>query len=217
MDQNDLGHRALTRQQKTGFVLLLIFGILAIGLGVLQLHNTVFGPFASKGGAEQPLDATLNPIEKLKHIDTDHDGLNDYDEVYIYHTSSYLADTDSDGVSDKTEIERGTDPLCDEKKNNCAAETLSATASPSSTGELISSPVANVATPEDLINQAVVNDNSGVYDQFKTDLQNPVKLREMLLATGKIATDTLSKIDDKSLMQMLSQLIQANSTSPTNF
>ena len=45
-------------------------------------------------------------------VDTDGDGLNDGEEVLLYHTSPLSGDTDSDGLSDRDEIERWrTDPL----------------------------------------------------------------------------------------------------------
>lgn len=37
-----------SREQKIGFVFMLIFAILAVGLGMLQLRNTVYGPFVVK-------------------------------------------------------------------------------------------------------------------------------------------------------------------------
>ncbi|MBQ7216115.1 MAG: VWA domain-containing protein [Synergistaceae bacterium] len=43
--------------------------------------------------------------------DTDHDGLNDYDEAMTYHTDPLKPDTDGDGVDDATEIAIGSDPL----------------------------------------------------------------------------------------------------------
>ena len=43
--------------------------------------------------------------------DTDHDGLNDYDEAMIHHTDPLNPDTDGDGVDDATEIAIGSDPL----------------------------------------------------------------------------------------------------------
>ena len=48
--------------------------------------------------------------------DTDDDGLNDYEEVYIYHTDPLNADTDGDGLSDGKEINFNYNPnLFDEK------------------------------------------------------------------------------------------------------
>lgn len=44
-------------------------------------------------------------------IDTDRDGLSDYDEINIYHTNPYNPDTDKDGIPDGEEIRRGRNPL----------------------------------------------------------------------------------------------------------
>lgn len=43
-------------------------------------------------------------------IDTDKDGISDFDEVNIYKTNPELSDTDNDGVTDGIEIARGYDP-----------------------------------------------------------------------------------------------------------
>ncbi len=224
MDQNDLRRKALTGQQKTGFVLLLIFGILAVGLGLLQIRNRVYGPFAYKPLLDSQLSPSVtDPVLRLKYIDTDHDGLTDYDEIYVYHTSPYLWSTASDNMSDKEKIAKNLNPLCAANNQNCTAGAqypgsegvLSSTASPSSTIIDMGSPLANVATAQDIINQTVATNDNGAFSGFKQDLQDPKTVREMLLATGKIATDTLSKIDDQSLMQMITQLLQESSTSTT--
>ena len=46
----------------------------------------------------------------LQTLDTDNDGLNDYQELYVYYTNPFLADTDNDGYSDYNEINAGTNP-----------------------------------------------------------------------------------------------------------
>ncbi len=46
-----------------------------------------------------------------KKIDTDGDGVSDYDEVNTYHTNPLKVDTDGDGFSDGAELRRGYDPL----------------------------------------------------------------------------------------------------------
>lgn len=47
-----------------------------------------------------------------KLVDTDGDGLSDFDEENIFFTSKYLTDSDGDGISDFLEIQKGTDPNC---------------------------------------------------------------------------------------------------------
>ncbi len=44
-------------------------------------------------------------------LDTDKDGITDYDEISLYNTDPFSADSDSDGVIDGLEIEGGYDPL----------------------------------------------------------------------------------------------------------
>ncbi len=47
----------------------------------------------------------------LSQLDSDGDGLNDYEETFVYGTDSNNADTDGDGLSDYFEVQRGTNPL----------------------------------------------------------------------------------------------------------
>lgn len=51
-------------------------------------------------------------FEVLKNLDSDNDGISDYDELYVYKTNPYNIDTDGDDLSDYEEIFIiGTDPL----------------------------------------------------------------------------------------------------------
>lgn len=43
-------------------------------------------------------------------VDTDEDGLNDYQEMMVYHTNPAVKDTDSDGMEDNDEVNEKTDP-----------------------------------------------------------------------------------------------------------
>ena len=45
-------------------------------------------------------------------MDTDKDGLSDYDELNIYKTSPYIEDSDSDGYTDGEEVKNDKDPNC---------------------------------------------------------------------------------------------------------
>ena len=117
-DNYDFGKRQKNRQ--TVIIVLSILGIAIIFFGVWQIRNRIVSPFildevliAKKNSSEAALSDYIDSI----NIDTDGDGLSDYDEQYLYGTSPYLEDTDSDGISDKVEIERGTDPKCPEGQN----------------------------------------------------------------------------------------------------
>jgi len=46
----------------------------------------------------------------LQSMDSDSDGLNDYEELYRYFTHPFLDDTDNDGFNDLCEVENSTDP-----------------------------------------------------------------------------------------------------------
>ncbi|MFA7365036.1 MAG: thrombospondin type 3 repeat-containing protein, partial [Patescibacteria group bacterium] len=50
-------------------------------------------------------------IEYLKSIDSDNDGLSDYDEVYIFGTDPLNPDSDEDGYFDGSEVLNGYNPL----------------------------------------------------------------------------------------------------------
>jgi hypothetical protein len=54
----------------------------------------------------------MNPYRDsiLKSIDSDDDGLNDYEEMFVYYSNPYDNDTDGDGLSDRTEVMKGTSP-----------------------------------------------------------------------------------------------------------
>jgi len=53
-----------------------------------------------------PSNATLN----ASHADTDSDGLSDWTELYKKYTNPFLADTDNDGQTDLLETQKGSDP-----------------------------------------------------------------------------------------------------------
>lgn len=58
-----------------------------------------------------PFDTNNDGIRNDLSSDDDGDGLSDNEERYLYHTNPLDEDTDHDGVSDKTEIIYGRDPL----------------------------------------------------------------------------------------------------------
>ena len=201
--------QGLTSAQKTGFVLLLVFGVLAVGMGILQMRNNIFGPFALRLDKTQLEEANLFMDEdaRLQSIDTDHDGLNDYEEINFYETSAYLPDTDSDGIDDKTEIEKGQNPLCAEGESCGAVEAV-----PVSTSTIIDIGPAEIKggiKPADFLsNLAPTQNQVDIGSELKKWVANPAELREMLLATGNISKEDLEKIDDATLVKLLQSSVE---------
>lgn len=112
-----------------------VMGLIAVIGGVYSVNTRIKGmmpyfltldetPFADS--QEQ---TRLQELADLQKLDSDGDTLSDFDEQYVYYTSSYLADTDSDGVADNVEVSSSTDPACAEGQicNQIRALTDSAT------------------------------------------------------------------------------------------
>lgn len=93
-----------------------IFGIATIVLGIARVTGDIGSSFEAYNPTDYEIATTQTELakenqEKLSR-DTDGDGLNDFVEEFQFGTSAYLTDTDSDGRSDKEEIDEGEDPLC---------------------------------------------------------------------------------------------------------
>ncbi len=99
--------------------LFLILSLAIIGISGHQIYRNIVGPLEIKvpdwlAKEVNNNDSAEVDLEALKQKDTDHDGLNDYQEIYQYYTSIFLEDTDSDNLTDYQEVNDGTDPLCPE-------------------------------------------------------------------------------------------------------
>ena len=196
----------LTKSEKLGFAGLIVLAVVILYLGFSQMGNNIKGPFLarlaaslSKNNAEETKE--LNAEEQmavLKTKDTDKDGLSDYDELNIYQTSPYIADTDSDGVNDKMEIEKNTDPNCPVGKN-CKSELTNPTAGASTTTTL-SLPFSTGPTADQLFMQSVFGSNP-----------DPKTIREFLSKQGA-DKKTLDAFSDAELLQTFKEITSASST-----
>jgi len=104
----------MNAKKAIGMASILIFGILVIILGGLRLNNLIGESFVGYGqeGGGSGGDLDSEQMLAMQRMDTDKDGLSDYDEIYVYKTSAYIDDTDSDGFGDGEEVAQGEDPLC---------------------------------------------------------------------------------------------------------
>lgn len=179
--------RRLSKEQKIGFVLLLCFAILTVGLGVLQIRNTMYAPFALNTNIPPDLKEKVNDQMSLQYRDTDLDGLNDFDELYVYGTSPYLADTDSDGIPDKQEVDLGKDPNCVEGQ------------------ECIPMDTAQVATSSTTL--GTVMDPGAAPTDLNAMLEDPAQLRQLLLQAG-MDQKVLDSYKDADLLKMTQELMK---------
>ncbi len=189
--------------------MLLIFGVTVVVLGILQMRNTIYNPFAiteDDSNKNKALSIYENDQVKLQSLDTDHDGLNDYEEIQFFATSPYLPDTDQDGIDDKKEIDQKTDPLCPKGENcNKAKEVPIISVSEKGITPL---PGAEIKAPQAA--QTAQTQNPYTNESGNIDLQglitDPQQLRAIMLQSGSITQEQLDKIDDATLRQMAQKL-----------
>lgn len=194
----------IPRKQKIAVFSLAIAAIAIVVAWGWQFNNRLTSPFASSGNKIDTTNLASTTTIDLT-ADTDHDGLTDYDEINIYHTSPYLEDTDSDGIPDGVEVKNGTDPNCPTGKVCNGTDNITPTASStaSSAGNSISLSVAPaLSIPTDLASssqQTLQNALDGKADA--------ATLRQLLISSGADKV-MLDQISDADLMKSYQQTLQ---------
>jgi hypothetical protein len=178
------------REHRVGAWLVLVVGIVGFVLGLVHMHGRITGAFAARSTYKSPEQIETERIEGLKTKDTDADGITDFDETYVFKTSPYLEDSDSDGLSDKKELAAGGNPNCPVGKE-CGPLGASVTAGLNST----TAPVDEAA----LISGEAAADQQEIMDQL-TNLSAD-EVRQILIQSG-IKEEQLAGIDDETLMQL---------------
>ena len=197
----------LPYERKIGFILILIFATIGIVYAVLQLRNNVYGPFALNNEVPVSLKEEIieNNVGYQRTVDTDKDGLTNFDEQNVYGTSAYLYDTYGYGMSDKEVITKGL-PLCPNAGKNCTEQVAPASISTSSILE-------SVSNQTDILGE--VNLESAVTPDIEKIFSDPAQIRKILLDTGRIDKKTLDKIPDTELLKMVNELINPNLSTST--
>jgi hypothetical protein len=169
-----------------------VLGLSALVLGGIQLQRTVKDPFSlvkNQTNSAKPEEVALL---ELQAKDTDGDGITDYDELYTYNTSPYIADSDSDSVSDKDEVNRGTDPNCPEGKS-CGVLTNTNSA-------------ANINT---------VTNTSSTNTAAAATSATADQLRQALIASGVSKTE-LDAVDDATLLENYQTVLAEEAATNSN-
>lgn len=166
----------------------------------LTLDDVVGAPIGSVTGRTVEGNSLLigstqgSGQENLQIIDTDKDGLTDYEELNTYGTSPYLEDTDSDGVHDKAEIELGENPTCPKGKTcGFAGDTQTATSQGTASTSQINlnlGPLSQQVTSLDTLEQNLID---GSLD--------PEGLRNLLRENGA-PEEALQQVTDEQLQEL---------------
>jgi len=166
--------------------LVFIFGSYA------KFRIMIFGPFTKFKTSTQAMTDVQALLAQSQNQDTDQDGLTDFQEEYVYHTSAYLADTDSDGFADKQEIDAGSNPL-----------------DPNSTPLNKTKTEGNLQQTFDNLQQN--QSTSGIVEM------TPAEIRDLLVDKGLFTRDAVDKIDDKMLLEVYNETKQQTGINPENF
>lgn len=191
LENGNVQPRDPERKQRERRLAWLVFGLglSALFLGGVQLRNNLQQPFTPSGRAQiqrntQPQDTELLALQAK---DTDKDGLTDYDELYGYNTSPYIADSDSDGQNDKQEVDSNTDPNCPAGQT-CGVITNT-----------------NASTSNANTNSTQVSGTSAV---------TAAQLRQALVASG-VSQAEVDAIDDATLLRNYEEVIATETNTNT--
>ena len=199
--------------QRIGVALLICITLVLIGVSIVQYNSSIknFGTrkdFSGSAPALDPAAQAKNQQDALKKIDTDGDGLSDYDEIYVFHSSPYIRDTDSDGIPDGEEVRRGTSPICPEGKD-CSIDQVVAAGQTASASSSVQA-VLPLQTSEQAINPnnsakivAPTIPAAGVSPDISK--MTPAQIRQLLIDNG-IPKEKLSALTDSELVQLMQEV-----------
>lgn len=222
-------------EQKLSVVVLGMCGIFAISLSLYRIRENVRAPFlVDKTQLLAAKDiiglSTAEEQAKLQRMDTDGDGLSDFDETNVFSTNPNLRDTCGDGVPDNIRITTG-------KNLNCAGQRMNPTGQLDTSQALFTTSSVtglptNQTAPGSGVNfgQIFQAAGSGSVGQGMpaappTDItqvmpRDPTKIRESL--RGLVDVNKLQSISDQELlamydtsMQQMQRQSQTTSTSST--
>lgn len=198
--------KPFSAEAKVAFALLIIIGFFGAIFGVKSFSATLSRPFqiqlASYTGEKFLTISEQEALEteKQKTTDSDGDGLMDYDELYIYKTSPYLADSDSDGFDDKQEIFSNNDPNCPEGKTCLSSYALAEAEGEDKTSETANFLTSVFGIDADRLtgqNLETVEDIESFFSQMDSE-----EVRGMLISQG-VPKETVDALTDEQIRLLL--------------
>lgn len=188
--------KSLPKPQRAAFLFLS-----ALSLGVLilwgwQFNSRLNSPFYVPGVDDKETNGDELAVFEaaLINLDTDGDGLTDNEERNLYGTSPYLDDSDSDNISDRAEIEAGTNPNC-AAGQQCNVQDVPA--------------VTNSATGTIIVSEPDASVDAGDANTLQTMMSgqaDAAQLRALLLDSGADAA-MLQSLSDAELLQTYQEML----------
>jgi hypothetical protein len=193
---------AFSLEEKVAVVLFILISLGGLVYGLRGIFFQLEKPFLAQLNYTGPKYLSIEEreaqeIEMQKKNDTDEDGINDYDETYVYNSSPYLADTDSDGIDDAQEIKLGKNPSCPEGQN-CYGALASAEAEGETSGSL--EDFTGSSTPD--IDFSKLTDSSDLKERIA--LMSADDLRQIVLDTG-VDKAVVAKLSDEQIRDLFNK------------
>jgi len=198
-------------QQRLGLGVLVVIGITTLVFGVFQINRSIVEPLAREGNLHfrSADEVEQEKIARLKQQDTDNDSLNDYDELYVFRTSPFLEDSDSDGADDGLEVAQSTDPNCPAGSVCRQAASTDTTDAGDATG---AEPPALAADEQDVLDAMELA--FGDLDELTPEAMRarlaemtPEELRAFLSKIG-VPDEMLQQADDATMRNLLLETLQ---------
>lgn len=189
-------------EQKVAFGIFGLTGVFGLALSLVFMYQEIKAPFVIDYDGEEYVsydERTSREIQEQKQKDTDSDGINDYDEINVYRTSPYLADSDSDGFDDGQEIKSGDDPNCP------VGQTCGRVAEGGVNSPVVASDLRNPLPFEDAGLGVDVNNATDIEALLSTLTSEDI--RSALLAQG-VDQETIDELTDDEIRELFNDALQ---------
>lgn len=191
--------KGISREERVAFGFIAACGVGAIIFGGLHFWSNVKKPFLISYTGPRYVTSSEKESEQValqRLADTDEDGVSDYDELRIFFTSPYIADSDSDGRNDGMEIAEGGDPNCALGKTCVTQETIQARESTIfSEAQPPEQGGADLDTPN-------VEEVIGKLEQLSVE-----EVRALLAQSG-VDQEALASLSDEQVMQVYAEALK---------
>jgi hypothetical protein len=205
--END-NNQKMDKNHKRALLILSIFSVAIITIWFVNFFHILKKPFnyeySSNNNTNNSTSTTSENSSNsdLKLVDTDSDGLSDWDELFTYGTSPYLEDTDSDELTDYEEVMvYKTDPSCLEGQVCSGTLNQSDSQVVNNTSEVLDNYYQEVASTSE--NTITTEDISAYLNSGSVDVSY---LRQLLLEEGFSQSD-LEKISDEDLVSAYKDVV----------